>query len=90
MNLSGVLDEHTFRPTARHTTWGNPNRFDDEVTTIEPDEQWRRKQPRWRSELLRMINAPVAHRYGYRPSVIVAPSAALGSKMIGIDQEVGW
>ena len=76
VNLSEVLDGRTFRPAARHTTWGNPNRFDDEVTVIESDEQWRSKQPGWRSELLRAVNAPLAHRYGY-------PTATHGSGIRG-------
>ena len=88
VNLSEVLDGRTFRPAARHTTWGNPNRFDDEVTVIESDEQWRSKQPGWRSELLRAVNAPLAHRYGYRCSDIVAPAAKLRPKTIGISEDV--
>jgi hypothetical protein len=88
VDLSGVLDGRTFRPAARHTTWGNPNRFVDEATTIESDEQWRVKQPRWRSEVLRVLNAPLAHRYGYRSSVIVDPAPRLRPKMIGTEQEV--
>jgi hypothetical protein len=82
LDLSGILDGTTFRPAARHTTWGNPNRFDDLVTTIEPDEQWRSSQPAWRSTLLGAINAPVARRYGYRASGIGPPRRGLRSTTI--------
>jgi len=75
LDLTGVLSGHTFEPRARHTTWGNPNRFEQHTTTIRADEAWRTEQPRWRSTLLALLNAPVARRYGYRimPDAPLAP-----------------
>lgn len=66
LDLRNVLTDRTFEPRAGHTTWGNPNRFDQRTTVIRPDDAWRAEQPRWRSTVLALLNAPVARRYGYR------------------------
>lgn len=66
IDLRGVLEGHRFQPSSGHTTWGNPNRFENSQITIRKDDGWKSEQAHWKSFLLGLMNTPLAGRYGYR------------------------
>jgi hypothetical protein len=66
LDVSSVLDaDNSFERPNLHSAWGNPNRFEEGRTTLEPDEAWKTKLSAPNRAILTALNLALLRRYGY-------------------------
>jgi hypothetical protein len=62
------LSGRTARIGPLHTAWGNPNRYDQGVVELRPDDEWRQAMGAGARTASTVLNWPWLRRYGYRGS----------------------
>lgn len=90
LDVASVLDaDKSFQRPALHSSWGNPNRFQHDRTSLRPDDAWISTLPGPSRAVLTVLNSALMSRYGYplrgAPGDLRAPCGRLRGRQFASD-----